>query len=1092
MTDLVGSTSLESRVGPTVADELRREHFAVLRSAIEDSGGDEVKNLGDGLMVVFASAAAAVGCAALMQQRMDRRNRGAEEQLGVRVGIALGDVSREEGDYFGMPVNEAARLCNACSGGQILTGEIVRLMVGSRSEHSFRSVGALELKGIPEPVPAFEVEWHPLEAEAAAVPVPPRLCEVPPVGYVGREAERATLEAALEQARGGSQRLVLLSGDPGMGKTRLATHLALTAHGEGDTVLYGRCEEDLQVPYQPWIEALRHYVAAGPEEILAAHVERHGGELTRLTPALAQRLPHVAAPQETDPESERYLLFGAAAGLLEEACADAPIVLILDDLHWADRPTLSLLRHVIGASTALRLLVIGTYRDSDLSRGNPLSELLAELHREQRAERIALRGLAESDVNAIMTAAAGHELDATGIALAGEVARETDGNPFFVSELLRHLVESAALFRDAAGRWRLSGSLGELGLPQSVREVVSQRVARLGEETGRVLGVAAVIGRDFDVELLGAVLELGEDDLLDRLDEATQASVLNESSEVPGRFSFAHALINHTLYEDLGTTRRARLHRRIAEALEDLCGAEPGPRVAELARHWAAARMPVDSFKARDYSRRAGELALAELAPDEAMRWFRQALELHEHEAAPDPHERCELLIGLGDAQRQAADFDFRLTLLDAAHLAQELGDGERLIRAALANSRGITSAFGVVDDERVAVLESALAVVAADDLTRRARLLALLAVELNFGGDLARRRALSDEALELARRSGDLGTLARVLVSRCIAISAPETLDERVAAADELAEIAGRLGDPVMEFWSLYVTADTRAQLGDFVTLDRQIAAMRALAERVGQPTLRFFHLFMDACRTRMRGELERGEAVAEETGATGEPESLWMYGTEVISVRLDQGRADEVLEILEQMMEDSPAVPTFRAGVAMVYWELGREEDSRRLVEAEARGRFDQMPRDQAWATGMTHWAEAAAHVGPPEALEPLYAHLHPWRDQVAWNGLTTNGSVARYVGLLASAMGRHDEAGEHFAAAAEVHERVDAPIFLARTQLDWAQSLAARAGPGDADRARELLEAALAICEARGCAALGARVEAALRGPAVPAGR
>src|SRR5947208_7802946 len=415
-TDLVGSTGLATRVGPAAADGLRRDHFAILRQAVEATGGREVKNVGDGLMVVFQSCSKAVGCGVEMQQRLEYRNRRADEQFAVRIGISIGESDVEDGDYFGPPVVEAARLCDAAGGGQVLCGDAVRAM--AREGHDFRSVGTLELKGLAEPFPTYEVQWEPWAADAGTLPLPPRLREVPPVGYVGRRAEREGLTFLLDQARGGSRRVAFISGEPGIGKTRLATQLAVHGHGEGATVLYGRCDEDLGVPYGPWVRALRHYVAEAPEEALRAHAERQGGELANLVPEVRGRIPDYPKPRETDPETERYLLFGAVASLLEDATRESPLVLILDDLHWADAPSLSLLRHVATYDAPMRLLLLGTYRDSELASGHPLAVLLADLHREEGVSRIPLGGLEDANVIAIMEAAAGHELTSEGRRLA--------------------------------------------------------------------------------------------------------------------------------------------------------------------------------------------------------------------------------------------------------------------------------------------------------------------------------------------------------------------------------------------------------------------------------------------------------------------------------------------------------------------------------------------------------------------------------------------------------------------------------------------------------------------------------------------------
>ena len=585
ITDLVDSTALASRVGAVRADELRREHFGLLRKAIEACEGREVKNTGDGLMVAFASSSAAVGCAVRMQQLMERRNRFADDKLHLRIGIGAGEATVEEGDYFGMPAVEATRLCDKALSDGILASAMARMMAGAREGHSFESVGMLELKGIPEPVEAFAAGWEPLTAQDdfGASVLPAALRSVPAIDYVGRAKERKRLQECAQEARDGHRQVVLLSGDPGIGKTRLATHTALETHSAGFTVCWGTAEEDLGAPYGPWIQALSHYVEHAPIEVLAAHVERHGGEVTRLVRGLTRRVAVVPSPQQTDSETERYLLFEAVAGLLDAACDHGPVVLVLDDLHWADGQTLSLLKHVAMAPVHPALLVLGIYRESDLDRRHPLTDLLADLRRVEGVERLALHGLGVDEVAEMMAAAAGHEIGAVGLQLAQEVTQETDGNPFFVAEVLRHLIESGAIAQSPDGRWVLRSSIADLGLPQSVREVVCRRVERLGEQSQQILTMAAVIGRTFDVELLDLLVDGDEEELLDALDAGVRASLLMESPERVGRFSFAHALIDHALYDTLGAMRRGRLHRRVAEALEQLCGEEPGERlVAEL------------------------------------------------------------------------------------------------------------------------------------------------------------------------------------------------------------------------------------------------------------------------------------------------------------------------------------------------------------------------------------------------------------------------------------------------------------------------------------------------------------------------------
>jgi predicted ATPase len=382
--------------------------------------------------------------------------------------------------------------------------------------------------------------------------------------------------------------------------------------------------------------------------VLDAHVETHGGELGQLLrEPLAKRVAVTHAPRQTDTQTGRFLLFEAVVGLLQTATAHRPMVLTLDDLQWADPQSLALLKHVAAATADSALLILGIYRESDLERGHPLADAVADLQRLDGVERRTLRGLETDEVAEVVSAISGLEMDRIGRRLAGEVAQETDGNPFFVAELLRHLTEAGAIAERPEGGRELRGSITDLGLPSSVRDVVSRRVARLGEDLERTLTVAAVIGRTFDVELLDLLVDGTEDDLLDALDEALKASVLVESPDRVGRFRFAHALIGRALYDTLGATRGARLHRRVAEALEQLSSTQRGERlVAELvedtagsaggsavvlSHHW---RRAGDSQRAVDYLLEGAERAEREGARAETVALLNQALGLIPEEDA--------------------------------------------------------------------------------------------------------------------------------------------------------------------------------------------------------------------------------------------------------------------------------------------------------------------------------------------------------------------------------------------------------------------------------------------------------------------------
>ena len=440
--------------------------------------------------------------------------------------------------------------------------------------------------------------------------------------------------------------------------------------------------------------------------------------------ALARLVPEVGPDAErvADPETERLLLLEGATELLVAASQQSAVLVVLDDLHWADTASLQLLRHVIGSTTPMDVTIACTYRDTDLHRGDPLTKLLADMHREAHVTRIALKGLEDDELVELLAAAAGHTLDDDGVGLAHAMRRETDGNPFFTAEILRHLGETGGIVLGDDGRWTVADNLDEIGLPTSVRDVVGRRVERLGEEALRVLCLAAVIGREFDVSVLAALADVDEDSLLDLLDSAVTAAVLVESGVGSG-YRFAHTLIQHSLYDELSPTRRQRAHQRIAETLERQATIEDAATLAELAHHWVAATRPADLDKALGYVRRAGDAARDALAPDDAIRWYQQALDLLARQTAPDEHQRAELLAELGTVQRRAAHPEARDTLLQAAALAQQLGDTDVLVAAALGFTQWSAGVTG--DDDVKHVTAAALDRLGTDPTPTRAQLLA-------------------------------------------------------------------------------------------------------------------------------------------------------------------------------------------------------------------------------------------------------------------------------------------------------------------------------------------------------------------------------
>ena len=1087
-TDIVASTELSQRLPAEAADEVRRSHFSLLRQAVTESGGTEVKNLGDGLMVVFRSASAALACAVAMQQGVEQENRGSDNPVGLRVGLSGGEVSREDDDYFGDPVVEAARLCARCESGQVLATEWLRLTAGRRSRHECRPLGVLALKGLPDPVTSVEVLWEPLgdDGTEASIPLPARLALRPPVGVVGRQAEMTTITEALKRvAAGGSREVLLVSGEAGLGKTTLVAEAARLAFANGACVLFGHCEEDLATPYQLFAEALGHYVTFAPEEALLSHVAAHGSELSRLVPALASRIPDLPVSKATDTDTERFLLFAAGVGLLGAASQHQPIVLVFDDLQWADKGSLLLLLHLAAADAAMRVLVLGIYRDSELSNTDFLMDALAALRRYEGVSRINLAGLDDTGVVALMEAGAGHRLDDAALGLALAISRETDGNPFFVSEVLRNLVETGAIGQDAEGHWVAQDSLEVTALPDSVRQVIGARVLRLGKEAGRVLSVASVIGRDFDLELLARATQTDQDDLLDLLDAAAVVALVREVADT-GRYAFAHALIQRTLYEDLGPNRRARAHRQVAEALEALCGNRPGARVSELARHWVAAQ-PVDLEKAISYSHQAGDAALAALAPADALRHYAQALDLYPQLSHPDPALGLDLAIGLGTAQRQAGDPAFRGTLLDASRRAADLNDTERLVAAALANDRGWMSSGGNIDADKVAVLEMALGRLPAED-PDRALVLATLCAELTLGSPLETRRALADEAITIAKASGDDAVMVRVLNHLYFPLRVPSLLEESLVWTADALMRAERVGDPVLLFWAAVWRGDVAHRAGDLDESDRCFDLAGALAEDLHQPTFSWTHKNRSVDRSLTAGDTDQGEQLANEALQigidSGEPDATVFYGGQLLYVVWQRGAVVELIPFLDQLDADMPDVPHEMtvAIKAMAHADAGQLDEARQLLSELAAAGFD-FPMDMNWTLAMVYCAEAAIECRDSRYAGQLFDHLAPWADQWSSRGSTSQGPISHYLGGLATVLGRYGEADTYFAQAAASSARAGAKFFAARTDLSRGRMLAARDSPGDAEEARRLLTQAHAAAVAHGYTTVQRRAAAAL---------
>ena len=1007
--DLVGSAELMATIGQDEFRDFLRDHFARLGEVVDQHEGTRIKTLGDGMLATFPSATDTVASTVALQQAVERRGRPGGEPVAMRVGLALGEVGMEDGDVLGTPVVVAARLAAAAGGSQILASDVVHVVYDDPGRALFVEVGDLILKGLPDPVTTFEVVWKPLPV--SAVPLPPLLTDIGPI-FVGRDADLDRFQAVWDDAGSGELRLLLLAGEPGVGKTRLAAEMASWAHQAGSTVLAGRCDEDLPVPQQPFVEALRHFVDHSPDAGLAESLGRYGGELTRLLPELATRVPVLPPPIRSDPETEQYRLFDAVAAWLGQASAERQLLLLLDDLQWAAKASLLLLRHLLRTPGLGRVVVVGTYRDTELTHDHPLVGLLADLRRHPGVRRVSLDGLVEADVMAFVEQYAGHALVDRERGPGPGHPRRDPGEPVLPAggppppggdgggHRRRRPVERRPRHR---GRGHPRGRAGGRRPPPGPAVGAGQHRPAVGRGSRHRLRA----GR---AEAPG---DLDEDDVLSALEEAMEARVLIEPSGATSRYRFSHALIRETVYGELSTARRVVLHRRIGEAIESLYGGRLDEHLPALAHHYGQASVPAASEKALGYAIGAGDRAVAQMANDQAASYYQRALELLEVvEPAGDDPRRLDLLLRLGDAQpwrrpRPPGDAAGRRPAGGRAGRAKPWpgrpwpttgGCGRRW-------GRSTTSGWPCSRPRS----------------TPRSRSTARCGPGSGQPGGGGRLRqggqpgpGAERQALAMSRRLGDRATLAEVLLSRVVAIWAPTTVDERLAHTRELLDVAGTLGDSVLVCagsWHRFVAA---MEAGDVAEADTCLDAAELLAAEMGQPTARWFTMILRANRLLVAGEVDRSEALsyqALELGlAAGHSDAALFHSVHVFNVFFERGTLG-IADAVAQLTAANPGVRSLQATLALLHADLGQVE--RAPPPTSPSSASSELRQEPYWLRTVTQAAYACHQLGDRSGAGVLLDLLAPFADQLVCTGLSWGGSVWYYAGLLASTLGHLDRA-------------------------------------------------------------------------------
>jgi DNA-binding SARP family transcriptional activator len=895
----------------------------------------------------------------------------------------------------------------------------------------------------------------------AAVPLPPELAVGAALPFVSRQAELEEAEALVFDPDRRRLAVIWLLGEPGIGKTRLAREIARRAHGREATVLFGWNSEDLAVPYQPVIEALRWFVAHVADDDLAASLGGLPGDLVRLAPELGERLGGAGPSRSPSPEVEQYQLFEAVRSWWA-AAGPSPTVIVLDDLQWAGRPTLSLLGHAARHAGPSRAVLVCTARTTSPDSNEALAALAEDLDRRGvPSRRFVLGGLGVDAVGDLVASAAGRPLDGPLTDLAVRLRAETAGNPLFLDGLLAGLADGQAS-PDV-----LTGSLAE---------TVARRLARLPDEVGELLRVAAIAGLDFDLAVVAAGARRSEPDALDALDGAAGAGLLEEAG--PDRFRFAHALVRAVLRQQLSLSRRVRIHLRVGEALESLHSDDLDAHAAELAHHFRAALPAASADKARAYSLLAAERATRLLSHHEAADAYRLALDLVDAAGPEGADQRIELGLRLAQAEFRAGHFAAaRQTLRSTEGSALTAGTAEQLARIAVAfDEASVHIGFGGTDS--LPLLERAAAALPADDTPLRALVLAASARALMFDGRRSESLERGNQALAIARRLGDRATTARVLMRTIYSYKGVhhplELLDQTV----ELTGLACELGDEELYLFGSFGLDEAAAVLGAVPLWDAILAEQHRLVAIIRQPYLEHDLCLRVQLRASVGGDLAQAEDWLRRAQAIGE-ELGWglegLYSFVTFLLRREQGRLAGLGPAVRRVAAESNGV--WAPGLAALCVETGDLDTARTLFDRLAAREFSGVPRDGTRPVCVGLLAEVCVALGDAERAQWLQAELlaAEGRLLVLTGMAACLGPVDRLLGALASLSGDRTSATGWYEQALTLARNVRSPLWTAYCLRDLAEHNRAE----DPSASMALLDEAAELSERHGLVRAGDRV-------------
>lgn len=1070
----------------------RTARAEVIDPGIESGQGRIVKHTGDGFLAEFPTVLAAVECAVDIQREMEQRNQAlaSDRQFHFRIGINLGDIIVDSEDIHGDGVNIAARLESIASAGGVCISEDVYRQVRNRPGFEFEDLGEHEVKNIDAPIRVYRVT-RARDAQAgeltdswasAAVPADPAVSEdtspletmlenmavsqqQPPPMMVGRKAEKQTLSEAYREARTGNGNIVLIRGEPGIGKSCLAGTFAEAMRAESALVVYGQCHETLgSPPFWPWLQILRNLQLADDslglspaaifEDLAAADKKQQGMSSSLLG---------------SDVGSEQFLLFSKIANVFAQYASRHTLILVIDDLHWADKSSLLLLSHICRRLSQQAMLIIGTYRDIEITRKHPLFESLGDISRQAKLRRIALKGLSEQDVSGFIE----NTVSAT---LPPEIIKslhdKTGGNPLFVSEVARMLQQEIS----ASTRDRIS-----IEIPEGIQEAIGRRLNQLSAECNELLPMAAVIGRKFGLPVLGQLVSGAKQiDLLETLEEAVSRGIIEQCQDTAAEFQFCHVLTRDILYDELSLARKIMLHKKVADALVQLGAGDSRVSAGEIARHYYHAIQGGQSDQAVDYAIRAAEHAVKLSAHDEAREYYELAMDIFNLDEKRYAKRKAEVyyriaacINAVGVPTQQVAEA-CKLTL-DAARQT-----GQYEIFAAAACRLVYAERTPKMSREGLRAIEEALSYFTEDDPVVRADLLAYRALSLYFNGRRDDAERVSLEALSAARRSGNKLVLCNSLCTVLLVLRGrPEKLGERVrlgeqavALADEIDRDTGHgflLNDP-REL--LILTYQERGDMDRVRTLIREL---EDLVERQYSYNGQYFAASASANQALFEGNWRLAENLIEENSELGaghlDQSAEGVYGAQMFLLNRELGRLPMVRGALQRMLADDRK-GVWAPGLLATYTELGMLDEARDIYDLMAARNFRSLVEGELFLTSLVYMTEACVALDDTDRAADLYQRLAPYSGQMVLQATAvSHGPADLYLGMMASMMDNLDEAQELFANATALCDNCSPNMWQAHIEYRHAQALKRHDSGGGTSKFDELIDQGRTIARSMG---------------------